>query len=133
MSLHHNVYIVLLKASVLEAHEPSYRPQVIDGRKVVYVGMTGLEIDVRIRNHLRGYKSGRGIVRDFFERLLPEIYEDFGKYVESYEKLLGPVEYQLLCKTVHENPMSDGNARKLEKQLARTMAEVGGYVVYGGH
>lgn len=40
-----------------------------------YVGMTGLTPEERFANHKAGVKCGRGWVRDFGLRLLPEVYQ----------------------------------------------------------
>jgi hypothetical protein len=96
---HHSVYVVLLDDKIgprRNAKQPS-----------VYVGMTGLTPEERFANHKCGYKAGKGYVRDFGIRLMPELYS-------------------------HHNPMSYSAANVGEKLLAlELLAE--GYTVYGGH
>lgn len=49
-------------------------PDVPVPKGFLYVGMTGVPVEERISNHLRGYKSCR-LVCDFFVSPLPERYE----------------------------------------------------------
>ena len=71
--------------------------------RFVYVGMTGLDPDVRFDKHKAGLQSGR-FVRQFGLRLLPEIYAAY-------------------------NPMSYDAARDMEVELAIDLRE-GGYGVW---
>jgi hypothetical protein len=43
-------------------------------RRCVYVGMTGLPVERRFANHLRGYKSNPYVTR-YGVRLLPALYQ----------------------------------------------------------
>jgi predicted GIY-YIG superfamily endonuclease len=91
---HHSVYVVYLR-----------NPKG-DGKAGYYVGMTGLDPEVRFENHKRGYKAAR-VVRRFGERLVPKLY-------------------------AHLNPMSYAKAVQMEAILADSLRKRG-YVVFGGH
>ena len=78
---------------------PGYRP----GKPCVYVGMTGLDPDVRFDKHKAGLQANRYVQR-FGLRLLPEIYAAY-------------------------NPMSYDDARDMEVELAIDLRE-GGYGVW---
>ena len=51
-------------------------PNCQDGEVPLYVGMTGLCPEDRIKNHKAGYKANR-YVRDFGIRLWPDIYRKY--------------------------------------------------------
>ncbi len=73
----HNVYVVELSKDVL--YEPKFKkcnPDYIPGKPCVYVGMTGLDPDVRFDKHKAGIQSNR-FVRDYGLRLWPDLYEGF--------------------------------------------------------
>ena len=92
----HSVYVVLLAG-------------VPDGTgKDVYVGMTGLTPKERFARHKRGYQAGRGYVRDYGVRLLPELYEDL-------------------------NPLTWEEAQRVESKDLPLRLRAMGYKVYGGH
>ena len=72
---HHHVYVVELSNDVLfnarfMRSNPDYQP----GQPCVYVGMTGLDPDVRFDKHKAGIQANR-YVQDYRQRLLPELYE----------------------------------------------------------
>ena len=99
-SFHYHVYVVELKKDVLyEARfrkcNPDYRP----GSPCVYVGMTGLDPDVRFDKHKAGIQANR-YVRQYGLRLLPELYECY-------------------------NPMPYEGARDMEVELAIGLRERG--------
>jgi len=101
---HYHVYVVELAKEVLE--EPRFRkanPQYVAGRPCVYVGMTGLDPDVRFDKHKAGIQSNRFVQR-FGVRLLPELYEPY-------------------------NPMPYDAARDMEVEVAIDLRE-GGYGVW---
>lgn len=103
---HYHVYVVELAKHVLDEPRfmkanPGYRP----GKPCVYVGMTGLDPDVRFDKHKAGIQANRYVHR-FGLRLLPEIYEAY-------------------------NPMSYDAARDMEVDLAIDLRE-GGYGVWQG-
>ena len=72
---HYSVYVVELSDPVwnvvrFRAATPGY----VLGNPFVYVGMTGLDPDLRFARHMAGIQSNR-FVRDFGLRLLPQLYE----------------------------------------------------------
>ena len=72
---HYHVYVVELSNDVLlnarfMRSNPDYQP----GKPCVYVGMTGLDPDVRFDKHKAGIQANR-FVTEFGLRLLPELYE----------------------------------------------------------
>jgi predicted GIY-YIG superfamily endonuclease len=74
---HHHVYVVELSKDVLL--EPRFRkgnPGYVDGKPCVYVGMTGLDPDVRFDKHKAGIQANR-FVQQYGMRLLPDLYEGF--------------------------------------------------------
>ena len=89
---HHRVYVVRLD-------DPCGK-----GRECFYVGMTGLDPDVRFDNHKRGYKAA-AVVKKFGVALAPEWYED-----------IPPMPYE--------------EAALAEPTLADDLRDLG-YVVYG--
>ena len=74
---------------------PDYRL----GKPFVYVGMTGLDPDVRFDKHKAGIQAN-GFVRDYGVRLLPELYEIY-------------------------NPMPYEAAREMEVELGIALREAG--------
>jgi hypothetical protein len=71
---HDHVYVVELSKDVLlnsrfMRSNPDYQP----GKPCVYVGMTGLDPDVRFDKHKAGIRANR-YVQEYGQRLLPEIY-----------------------------------------------------------
>ena len=71
---HHHVYVVELSPDVLyEARFKKANPDYIPGQPCVYVGMTGLDPDLRFDKHKAGIQSNR-YVEKFGLRLLPELY-----------------------------------------------------------
>lgn len=74
---HHNVYVIELSKDVL--HEGKFKkcnPGYITGKPCVYVGMTGLDPDVRFDKHKAGIQSNRYVLQ-YGLRLLPDLYEGF--------------------------------------------------------
>jgi hypothetical protein len=66
----HRVYIVTLKRTVAAAKRFRQKnPDYIPGRPCVYVGMTGLSVEVRLAQHKAGYKAGRKWVTRFGKKL----------------------------------------------------------------
>lgn len=103
-SKHYHVYVVELSSDVLlnarfMRSNPSYCP----GRPCVYVGMTGLDPDVRFDKHKAGIQSNR-FVQEFGLRLLPKLYELY-------------------------NPLTYDEARSLEVELGIDLRE-GGFGVW---
>ena len=103
---HHCVYVVLLSPEVLQERKfrrcnPDYDPS----RPCVYVGMTGLDTDVRFDKHKAGIQSNR-FVKQYGLRLMPELYECY-------------------------NPMPYDAARDMEVELGIALREQG-YGVWQG-
>ena len=74
---HHNVYVIELHADVLQ--ETRFRrcnPNYLDGKPCVYVGMTGLDPDLRFDKHKAGIQSNAYVMK-YGLRLLPDLYEGF--------------------------------------------------------
>lgn len=97
---HHYVYVVELADQVW--NEPRFRKSNPDyrlGMPFVYVGMTGLDPDLRFDKHKAGIQSNR-FVFDYGLRLLPQLYEVY-------------------------NPMPYEAAREMEVELAIGLREAG--------
>lgn len=97
---HHHVYVAELSQDVL--YEPSFRksnPDYVPGKPCVYVGMTGLDPDVRFDKHKAGIQANRFVQR-YGLRLLPQLYEVY-------------------------NPMPYHAAREMEVELAIALREAG--------
>ena len=83
---HHHVYVVQLSDAVW--NEPSFRRANPDhqlGKPFVYVGMTGLDPDLRFDKHKAGIQANR-FVREYGLRLRPDLYEVYN-----------PMPYQAAC------------------------------------
>jgi hypothetical protein len=101
---HYYVYVIELSKDVLfEGRFKKCNPCYVPGKPCVYVGMTGLDPDVRFDKHKAGIQSNR-YAQQYGLRLLPEIYEAY-------------------------NPMSYDAARDMEVELAIDLRE-GGYGVW---
>lgn len=97
---HYHVYVIELSNDVLyEARFKRCNPDYITGKPCVYVGMTGLDPDVRFDKHKAGIQSNR-YVEKFGLRLLPALYEIY-------------------------NPMPYDGARDMEVELAIGLQEEG--------
>lgn len=96
----YHVYVVQLSKDVLcERRFRKANPDYIDGKPCVYVGMTGLDPDLRFDKHKAGIQSNR-FVQKFGLRLLPELYQVY-------------------------NPMPYDGARDMEVELAIALREQG--------
>jgi len=74
---HHHVYVVELSKDVLfEAKFKRCNPDYKDGKPCVYVGMTGLDPDVRFDKHKAGIQAN-SYVQKYGLRLIPDLYEAF--------------------------------------------------------
>jgi len=85
---HHNVYVVELSPEVLQhARFRRANPDYDATKPCVYVGMTGLDPDLRFDKHKAGIQSNR-YVMEYGLRLLPDLYEDFNpmSYDEACER-----------------------------------------------
>ena len=97
---HYHDYVVELSSDVLlnarfRRSNPDYQP----GKPCVYVGMTGLDPDVRFDKHKAGIQAHR-YVQKFGQRLLPELYDLY-------------------------NPLTYDEARGLEVELGIDLRESG--------
>ncbi len=84
----YHVYVIELSKDVL--YEGRFRrcnPDYVPGKPCVYVGMTGLDPDLRFDKHKAGIQSN-GYVRKYGLRLLPDLYEGFNpmSYDEARER-----------------------------------------------
>ena len=72
---HYHVYVIELSSEVLlKSRFMKSNPNYVTGKPCVYVGMTGLDPDLRFDKHKAGIQSNR-YVRDYGLRLLPKLYE----------------------------------------------------------
>ena len=99
-SHHYHVYVIELADQVwnnarFRAANPDYQL----GKPFVYVGMTGLDPDVRFDKHKAGIQANR-YVTDYGLHLLPQVYEVY-------------------------NPMPYDGARDMEVELAIGLREKG--------
>ena len=97
---HYSVYVIELAPEVWDMFRfrranPDYQL----GKPMVYVGMTGLDVDLRFDKHKAGIQSNR-FVRDFGLRLLPGLYRMY-------------------------NPMPYEGARDMEVELGIALREAG--------
>ena len=100
MRAKHNVYVVELSKEVLDVKKfVNSNPAYVTGMPCVYVGMTGLDPDVRFDNHKAGIRSNKYVTR-FGIRLMTELFE-------------------------HLNPMPYGDAQYMEVDLAIRLREQG--------
>jgi hypothetical protein len=97
---HYHVYVIELADTVWnEARFRRANPDYVLGKPFVYVGMTGIDPDVRFDKHKAGIQSNR-YAREFGLRLLPQLYELY-------------------------NPMPYEGAREMEVELAIGLREAG--------
>jgi len=74
---HHHVYVIELATDVL--NEPRFKranPSYVPGMPCVYVGMTGLDPDIRFDKHKAGIQANIYAQR-YGLRLLPDLYEAY--------------------------------------------------------
>lgn len=86
--IHYHVYIIELSKEVLfEVKFRKCNPGYILGKPCVYIGMTGLDPDVRFDKHKAGIQSNR-YVKQYGLHLLPDLYEGFNPmpYAEACDK-----------------------------------------------
>lgn len=85
---HYHVYVIELSKDVLL--EPRFRrcnPGYVDGKPCVYVGMTGLDPDVRFDKHKAGIQAN-SFVQEFGLRLLPSLYERYNPMTYEDARLM---------------------------------------------
>ena len=74
---HYHVYVIELSSDVLrEARFVRCNPGYVSGKPCVYIGMTGLNPDLRFDKHMAGIQANRYVLRHGV-RLLPDLYEGF--------------------------------------------------------
>lgn len=101
---HYHIYVVELSQEVLlNARFMRSNPNYVPRKPCVYVGMTGLDPDVRFDKHKAGIQSNR-YVKEFGLRLLPDLYELY-------------------------NPLTYDDARSLEVELGIDL-RLGGFGVW---
>ncbi|GDX56534.1 hypothetical protein LBMAG30_06970 [Comamonadaceae bacterium] len=101
---HYHVYVIELSHEVLR--RPRFiksNPGYVAGKPCVYVGLTGLDPDIRFDKHKAGIQAN-SYVRDYGLRLLPALYELY-------------------------NPMHYDEAQRLEVELGIDLRE-GGFGVW---
>ena len=84
----HHVYVVQLSDEVWNlARFRKANPDYVLGQPFVYVGMTGLDPDVRFDKHKAGIQANR-FVQQYGMRLLPDLYEAFNpmRYEDAVDK-----------------------------------------------
>jgi hypothetical protein len=97
---HYSVYVVELAAAVWNEHRfRAANPGCALAKPFVYVGMTGLDPDLRFDRHKAGIQANR-YVRVYGLRLLPQLYAVY-------------------------NPMPYDGARDMEVELAIALREAG--------
>ena len=85
---HCHVYVVELSKDVLRiARFMRSNPNYLPGKPCVYVGMTGLDPDVRFDKHKAGIQANR-YAQQYGLRLLPDLYEAFNPmgYQDAVDK-----------------------------------------------
>ena len=103
---HYHVYVVELSKDVLFEHRfVKANPDYVAGMPCVYVGMTGLDPDLRFDKHKAGIQANR-FVTAYGLRLLPALYALY-------------------------NPLTYDEARSLEVELGIDLRE-GGFGVWQG-
>jgi len=83
----YHVYVIALSEAVLQ--EPRFlksNPAYVTGKPCVYVGMTGLDPDVRFDKHMAGIQANRYVLRHGL-RLLPDLYEAFNPMTREQAQL----------------------------------------------
>jgi hypothetical protein len=97
---HYSVYVIELDMRVWRhARFRRGNPDYESGKPFVYVGMTGLDVDVRFDKHKAGIQANR-YVRDYGVRLLPGLFRMY-------------------------NPMPYEAAREMEVELGIGLREAG--------
>ena len=80
---HYNVYVIELSKDVLyEGKFKKRNPDYLTGKPCVYVGMTGLDPDVRFDKHKAGIRANT-YVKKYGLHLWPDLYEAYNPM--SYE------------------------------------------------
>jgi hypothetical protein len=92
---HHSVYVIELAPDILGDKDfLDANPGMDREKPCYYVGLTGISITDRFKNHKRGYKSCK-YVKDHGLALVPELYEQYNpmswEMAVTMEKLLALV------------------------------------------
>ncbi len=96
----HHVYVIELSKDVLyESKFKKANPDYQSGQPCVYVGMTGLDPDLRFDKHKAGIQANK-YAQEYGLQLLPELYEEY-------------------------NPMPYEDAKYMEVDLAIRLREAG--------
>ena len=83
MKYHYNVYVIQFSHKVLNERKfLKSNPNYIQGKLCFYVGMTGLDPDIRFDKHKAGIQSNK-YVKKYGLRLVPELYLKYNPM--SYE------------------------------------------------
>ena len=70
----HNIYVIELDRAVLKEKKfLDANPKFDENKPCVYVGMTGLTLEVRFDQHKRGYRSNK-YAKKYGIRLKPRLY-----------------------------------------------------------
>ena len=94
-----HVYVIELRREALEDDRLVSR---VPRLPPLYVGQTGIDSEVRFRQHLAHYKSGKGVVRKHGRRLRPELYAGLPTYSSSLESERAEKAWaKRLCKAGH--------------------------------
>ena len=97
---HHHVYVIELSQDVLfDVRFVKCNPGYTTGKPCVYVGMTGLDPDIRFDKHKAGIQANKYVLK-FGLWLMPDLYEAY-------------------------NPMAYEAARDMEVELGINLREVG--------
>lgn len=97
---HHHVYVVELDDRVWNlARFRRCNPDYVLGKPFVYVGMTGLDPDLRFDRHKAGVQAN-ALVREYGLRLVPALYERY-------------------------NPMPYQEAKRMEVELGIALRQAG--------
>lgn len=74
---HYSVYVIELSSDVLrEGKFARANPGYVAGKPCVYVGMTGLDPDIRFDKHMAGIQHNSYVLR-YGLHLLPDLYEGY--------------------------------------------------------
>ena len=83
----YHVYVIALADAVLQ--ERRFRksnPGYVTGQPCVYVGMTGLDPDLRFDKHMAGIQANRYVLRHGL-RLLPDLFDAFNPMTREQAQL----------------------------------------------
>jgi hypothetical protein len=92
---HHNLYVVELRSEIYEKERrfAEANPHWQSGKLCIYVGMTGLTPEERLRKHLRGEKDA-WFVQKYGQCLLPDLFQHFNPMPYALARVMEP---ELAC------------------------------------